>query len=73
MATYSHFLIPLFLDTGIESRRNFFQKGAAVAAGVALGAPAASNAYLLPDLPYPCDALEPFIDTPTMVSLRDEV
>jgi len=40
---------------------------------VALGAPAASNAYLLPDLPYPCDALEPFIDTPTMVSLRDEV
>jgi Fe-Mn family superoxide dismutase len=43
-----------------------------LAAGIALGAPAASNAYSVPDLPYSFEALEPFIDTPTMKLHHDK-
>lgn len=35
-------------------------------------APIVSNAYQLPDLPYPYEALEPYIDTPTMKLHHDK-
>ena len=56
------------IPDGPSSRRAFFEKGAAaLATGAAIAAsPAAANAYALPDLPYPFEALEPYIDTPTM-------
>ena len=58
----------LLLSDGASSRRAFFEKGAtALATGAAIAAsPAAANAYSVPDLPYPFEALEPYIDTPTM-------
>ena len=46
------------------------QKGAAVATAIA--APAAANAYAVPDLNYPFEALEPFIDAPTMKIHHDK-
>jgi Fe-Mn family superoxide dismutase len=52
------------------SRRNF---GAALASvGAAIVAPAASKAYSVPDLPYPYEALEPYIDAPTMKIHHDK-
>lgn len=46
------------------------QKGAAIAASIA--APAAANAYEVPDLLYPFEALEPYIDAPTMKIHHDK-
>jgi Fe-Mn family superoxide dismutase len=54
-----------------SSRRDLF-KGAALAAGAAIVPSAAANAYTLPDLPYAFDALEPFIDAPTMKIHHDK-
>ena len=58
----------LTISDGPSSRRAFFEKGAAaLATGAAIASsPAAANAYSVPDLPYPFEALEPYIDTPTM-------
>jgi Superoxide dismutase len=56
-------------DTG-ASRRDILKKGAAFAAGIA--APVAANAYVVPDLPYAFDALEPYIDAPTMKIHHDK-
>lgn len=56
-------------ETGPSSRRGF---GAALAAGAAIAAPALANAYALPDLPYDFEALEPYIDTPTMKIHHDK-
>jgi superoxide dismutase, Fe-Mn family len=56
---------------GVSSRRNVFKGiGAAVVAG-ALN-PGNANAYSVPDLPYPFEALEPHIDTPTMKIHHDK-
>ena len=41
-------------------------------AGATLAAPAISNAYELADLPYPFEALEPYIDAPTMKIHHDK-
>ena len=41
-------------------------------AGATLAAPAISNAYKLDDLPYDYDALEPYIDAPTMKFHHDK-
>lgn len=41
-------------------------------AGATLAAPAISNAYKLDDLPYAYDALEPYIDAPTMKFHHDK-
>lgn len=60
-------------ESGVNSRRDIFKKGAA--AIVAAGTAAVSNnanAYTLPDLPYPFEALEPAIDTPTMKIHHDK-
>mmetsp|Transcript_3038 Transcript_3038/g.4681 ORF Transcript_3038/g.4681 Transcript_3038/m.4681 type:complete len:268 (-) Transcript_3038:150-953(-) len=57
-------------DTGAANRRDILVKGAAFAAGIAV--PAASNAYSVPDLPYGFDALEPYIDAPTMKIHHDK-
>jgi Fe-Mn family superoxide dismutase len=58
---------------GPSSRRGFFEKSAAVAAGLAIGsAPVTANAYSVPDLAYPFEALEPYIDTPTMKIHHDK-
>lgn len=56
-------------DTG-SSRRNLLKKGVAFAAGVA--APIAANAYSVPDLLYPFEGLEPYIDAPTMKIHHDK-
>jgi len=47
-------------------RRDALAKGLSIAAGAAAVSPAVSNAYAVPDLLYPYEALEPFIDAPTM-------
>ena len=57
------------LDSG-ASRRDFFAK--TLAAGAAIAAPAVSNAYEVPDLPYAFEALEPYIDAPTMKIHHDK-
>lgn len=57
------------VDSG-ASRRDILKKGAAFAATVA--APAAAGAYAVPDLPYAFDALEPYIDAPTMKIHHDK-
>ena len=55
-----------------NSRRALFQKGAtALATGLAFGSQAA-NAYKVPDLPYAFEALEPYIDAPTMKIHHDK-
>jgi Fe-Mn family superoxide dismutase len=41
-------------------------------AGAAMAAPAISNAYTVPDLPYAYDALEPYVDAPTMKFHHDK-
>lgn len=59
----------------VGSRRDWFHQGAAalVAGTAALAAnPQASVAYKIPDLPYPFEALEPYIDTPTMKIHHDK-
>lgn len=43
-----------------------------LAAGAALAAPAIASAYSVPDLPYPFEALEPYIDAPTMKIHHDK-
>jgi len=53
-----------------NSRREILQKGAAIASVVAV--PAAANAYEVPDLLYPFEALEPYIDAPTMKIHHDK-
>jgi len=53
-----------------SSRRDML--GKALTAGVALAVPAAANAYAVPDLPYPFEALEPYIDAPTMKIHHDK-
>lgn len=52
-----------------KSRRGFFAKSAAV---VAASVPAIANAYAVPDLPYPFEGLEPYIDAPTMKIHHDK-
>lgn len=56
-------------DAG-SSRRDILKTAGAFAAGVA--APAVSNAYTVPDLNYGFDALEPYIDAPTMKIHHDK-
>ena len=56
-----------------NSRRSFFEKGAtAVVTGLAIAYPSAANAYKVPDLPYAFEALEPYIDAPTMKIHHDK-
>lgn len=55
---------------GPSSRRDILQKGAAIASVVA--APAVAGAYEVPDLLYPFEALEPYIDAPTMKIHHDK-
>jgi Fe-Mn family superoxide dismutase len=57
----------------VTSRRGIFQQGAAaVAAAVFVPSAKPANAYTVPDLPYPFEALEPYIDTPTMKIHHDK-
>jgi superoxide dismutase, Fe-Mn family len=56
-------------------RRALFQRGAAIAtgiAGAALTGVQQGNAYTVPDLNYPFEALEPYIDAPTMKIHHDK-
>lgn len=58
-------------DSGPQTRRQIF--GKAFAAGAAaVAAPAIANAYSVPDLPYAFEALEPYIDAPTMKIHHDK-
>jgi len=54
------------------SRHALFQKGAALATAAAFGVGSVANAYSVPDLPYPFEALEPHIDAPTMKLHHDK-
>ena len=54
-----------------NSRRAFFERTAAAALTVAAPT-AAANAYSVPDLPYAFEALEPYIDAPTMKIHHDK-
>lgn len=64
----------LFVIDTSSSRRGFFGKATAglVTAAATIAAPQKSNAYSVPDLKYPFDALEPYIDTPTMSIHHDK-
>lgn len=53
-----------------SNRRSIFKKAGAFTAGVA--APVVANAYVVPDLQYPFEALEPYIDAPTMKIHHDK-
>jgi Fe-Mn family superoxide dismutase len=66
----SAFTMDMKAQTGSNSRREILQKGAAMATAIA--APAAANAYAVPDLNYPFEALEPYIDAPTMKIHHDK-
>jgi len=57
-------------ESGTNSRRDILTKGAAALTSVA--APVIANAYSVPDLQYPYEALEPVIDTPTMKLHHDK-
>jgi len=57
-------------ESGPSSRREAFSKGAAVF--TSLATPVIANAYSVPDLQYPYEALEPYIDTPTMKIHHDK-
>jgi len=57
-------------ETGTNSRRDILAKGAAALTTAA--APVIANAYTVPDLQYPYEALEPVIDTPTMKLHHDK-
>jgi superoxide dismutase, Fe-Mn family len=57
-------------DATASSRRAFFTK-AAIATGFGVGV-GASHAYTVPDLNYPFEALEPYIDAPTMKLHHDK-
>jgi Fe-Mn family superoxide dismutase len=73
MAFYTHILLTLLFSLdGPSSRRNVLKQGVALATGVAVAGPTAANAYNVPDLPYPYEALEPYIDTPTMKLHHDK-
>mmetsp|Transcript_8542 Transcript_8542/g.17820 ORF Transcript_8542/g.17820 Transcript_8542/m.17820 type:complete len:266 (-) Transcript_8542:198-995(-) len=61
---------PTNSDAAASTRREVISKS--LIAGATLAAPALSNAYDLPDLPYAFDALEPFIDAPTMKIHHDK-
>lgn len=63
-----------FSNAETGSRRALFKGfGAAVVAGAATAMnPGNANAYSLPDLPYPFEALEPHIDAPTMKIHHDK-
>jgi len=53
-----------------NTRRQVLQKTAALTTSIAI--PAAANAYAVPDLNYPFEALEPYIDAPTMKIHHDK-
>lgn len=59
------------VDLPESSRREMLGKTLAAGAA-ALAAPAAANAYFVPDLPYAFEALEPYIDAPTMKIHHDK-
>merc|ERR1740117_809100 len=58
-------------QAGVTPRRDLLQ-GAAVATAAALSNVAAANAYAVPDLQYSYEALEPYIDAPTMKFHHDK-
>jgi superoxide dismutase, Fe-Mn family len=64
------------LDGGSAGRRSFLNKAATAAVAavtvVGGGVSAANAAFVLPDLPYAFDALEPSIDAPTMKIHHDK-
>mmetsp|Transcript_19017 Transcript_19017/g.39966 ORF Transcript_19017/g.39966 Transcript_19017/m.39966 type:complete len:271 (-) Transcript_19017:274-1086(-) len=62
--------ISMKAQTGSNTRREILQKGAALATVASV--PAAANAYAVPDLKYPFEALEPYIDAPTMKIHHDK-
>jgi Fe-Mn family superoxide dismutase len=57
-------------DGAANTRRDVISK--TLLAGATLAAPALANAYKLDDLPYAYDALEPYIDAPTMKFHHDK-
>mmetsp|Transcript_46327 Transcript_46327/g.68363 ORF Transcript_46327/g.68363 Transcript_46327/m.68363 type:complete len:274 (-) Transcript_46327:55-876(-) len=58
------------ISNNAGNRRDILAKGAALV--TSLAAPALANAYSVPDLNYPFEALEPYIDAPTMKIHHDK-
>jgi Fe-Mn family superoxide dismutase len=58
-------------DNAASTRRDVFSKALAAGAAAA-AAPGIANAYVLDDLPYAYDALEPYVDAPTMKFHHDK-
>lgn len=56
----------------MSNRRSLIQKAISFTTAATAIAPVVTNAYVLPDLPYPFEALEPYIDTPTMKIHHDK-
>jgi Fe-Mn family superoxide dismutase len=54
------------------ARRDVISKTLTVGAAALVAAPSISNAYVLEDLPYSFEALEPYIDAPTMKIHHDK-
>jgi superoxide dismutase, Fe-Mn family len=83
-ATNEHVTVPnessLSESSAESSRRHFFEQGwkTAAASVMVLGSTGGASmietarAYDLPDLPYPFEALEPYIDAPTMKIHHDK-
>lgn len=57
---------------GPTSRRDIFKGVAAASVAFVAGQQQKANAYVVPDLPYPFEALEPSIDAPTMKIHHDK-
>jgi superoxide dismutase, Fe-Mn family len=64
------FFTLIITDVSSCNRRQIISK--TLATGASLIAPVVTNAYTVPDLPYPYEALEPYIDTPTMKIHHDK-
>jgi hypothetical protein len=60
----------IYNTEGGNVRRELLQKTAGLATSIAV--PAIANAYSVPDLNYPFEALEPYIDAPTMKIHHDK-
>jgi len=64
---------PVSVDSNAAaSRREILGKTLATGAAAVAFGPAAAGAYTVPDLPYPFEALEPYIDAPTMKIHHDK-
>ncbi|KAL7483824.1 hypothetical protein ACHAW6_009469 [Cyclotella cf. meneghiniana] len=66
----SSFSMTMKAQSAPSTRRDILHQTAGIATAIAI--PAVANAYAVPDLNYPFEALEPYIDAPTMKIHHDK-